>query len=166
MILYHGGLSVIETPNIEIGRQKVDFGRGFYLTDIREQATRWINRRKRQTGQTSGFLNIYEYSEISDLKVKKFNGYDEEWLDFVVANRTNNSEKLIGDYDIVIGNVADDEVIVAIDTYIEQLEKGRTSQYSKLALLEELKFSKPNNQYAFKTKKSLISLKYTKAEQL
>jgi len=165
MILYHGGLSVVEMPNIALGRQKVDFGKGFYLTDIKEQAVRWANRRKRQMSKR-GFLNIYEYIENSDLKIKKFDGYNEEWLDFVVLNRTNDSNKIIDDYDIVIGNVADDEVIVAIDTYIEQLEKGRTNEYSKLALIAELKYSKPNNQYAFKTDKSLISLKYIEAEEV
>jgi len=166
MMLYHGGLSVIETPDVALGRSNVDFGRGFYLTDIREQAIRWINRRKRQTSQKNGFLNIYEYFENSELNIKKFNGYNEEWLDFVIFNRTNDSGKVVCDYDIVIGNIADDEVIVAIDTYIEQLEKGRTTEYSKLALLAELKFSKPNSQYAFKTEESLISLKYLNVEEI
>ena len=166
MILYHGGLCVIEIPNVASGRAKVDFGKGFYLTDIKEQALRWANRRKRQSLKTIGFLNKYEYIENSNLKIKKFNGYDEEWLDFVVLNRTNNSDEAIGDYDIVVGNVADDEVIVAIDTYIEQLEKGRTSEYSKPALLAELKYSNPNNQYAFKTEKSLIALKHIESDEI
>ena len=67
MRLYHGGLTIIETPDVAKGRQKVDFGRGFYLTDIKEQAIRWINRKKRQTSQKSGFLNIYEYLKAEEL---------------------------------------------------------------------------------------------------
>ena len=166
MMLYHGGLTIIETPDITLGRQKVDFGRGFYLTDIKDQAVRWINRKKRQTSQKSGFLNIYEYLEKPELNIKIFSGYNDEWLDYVVNNRTNDRDEIIGNYDIVIGNVANDEVIVAIDTYIEQLEKGKTTEYSKPALLAELAFSKQNSQYAFKTEKSLISLKFIKAEEL
>ena len=166
MILYHGGLSVIENPNADIGRQKVDFGKGYYLTDIKEQAVRWINRRKKQAEKEFGFLNIYEYAENSDLKIKKFDGYNEEWLDFVVYNRASFGEKPTDNYDVIIGNIADDEVIVAIDTYIEQLQKNRTTEYSKPALLAELRFSKPNNQYAFKTEKSLTLLKFIKAEKI
>ena len=166
MILYHGGLNIITSPNISHGRNKVDFGRGFYLTDIKEQAIRWANRRKRQTNQKSGFLNIYEFDENSELNIKKFGGYTEDWLDFVILNRTNEKDTIICDYDIVIGNVADDEVIVAIDTYIEQIEKGRVTEYTKMALLAELEYSKENNQYAFKTGRSLISLKYINAEEI
>jgi hypothetical protein len=166
MILYHGGLEEIKKPNIETGRSNVDFGKGFYLTDIREQAIRWINRRKMQMKRGIGFLNIYEHTNISSLNTKEFDGYNEEWLDFVIANRTNNSPEIIGDYDIVVGNVADDEVVVAIDTYIEQLNKGRTSEYSKPALLAELKFSRPNSQYAFRTEKSLSAIKYLSAEKI
>jgi hypothetical protein len=98
-----------------------------------------------------------------DLKIKKFNGYCEEWLDFVILNRTNNTVNT--DYDIVIGNVADDEVIVAIDNYIESLAKGRVTRNTKLALLDELSFAHQNNQYAFITSLSLNYLKFTNIEE-
>ncbi|MDR2581757.1 MAG: DUF3990 domain-containing protein [Fibromonadaceae bacterium] len=164
MILYHGSLEIIEEPNPFIGRKNVDFGQGFYLTDLREQAVRWINRRKRQASQKKGFLNIYEYTENSDLKIKKFNGYCEEWLDFVILNRAGSDIPKNMDYDVVIGNVADDEVIVAVDSYIESLAKGRATKNTKLALLDELSFSYPNNQYAFKTILSLNFLKFINSE--
>jgi len=38
MILYHGSLEIIKEPNPFFGRKKVDFGQGFYLSDLREQA--------------------------------------------------------------------------------------------------------------------------------
>lgn len=164
MILYHGSLEMIKEPNPFIGRKNVDFGQGFYLTDLREQAVRWLNRRKKTNPQKKGILNIYEYTENADLKIKKFNGYCEEWLDFVILNRTGDISQNT-DYDIVIGNVADDEVIVAIDSYIESLAKGRATKNTKLALLDELSFSHPNNQYAFKTILSLSCLKFVKMEE-
>ena len=165
MILYHGSLDIIKEPNPFIGRKNVDFGQGFYLTDLREQAVRWLNRRKRTNPQKKGVLNIYEYTENANLKIKKFSGYCEEWLDFVVLNRTNNDISQNTNYDIVIGNVADDEVIVAIDGYIESLAKGRATKNTKLALLDDLTFSHPNSQYAFKTVLSLNCLKFTKSEE-
>ncbi|MCL2101614.1 MAG: DUF3990 domain-containing protein [Fibromonadales bacterium] len=165
MILYHGSQETIEKPNPFFGRKNVDFGQGFYLTDLREQAVRWINRRKKTNSQKKGILNIYEYTENVDLRIKKFNGYCEEWLDFVVLNRAKGNIQQNTDYDIVIGNVADDEVIVAVDNYIEALAKGRATKNTKLALLDELTFSHPNSQYAFKTILSLNCLKFIKTEE-
>jgi len=165
MILYHGSLEIIKEPNPLIGRRNVDFGQGFYLTDLQEQAVRWLNRRKRTTQQKKGFLNIYEYAETLNLKIKRFNGYSEEWLDFVILNRTNGNIPRDMDYDIVIGNIADDEVIVAVDNYIELETKGRATKNTKLALLDELSFAHPNNQYAFKSTQSMNYLKFVKYEE-
>ncbi|MBO7627910.1 MAG: DUF3990 domain-containing protein, partial [Paludibacteraceae bacterium] len=36
--LYHGSYLSISSPFVKIGRKKVDFGQGFYLTKLREQA--------------------------------------------------------------------------------------------------------------------------------
>jgi len=165
MILYHGALEIIKEPNPFFGRKNVDFGQGFYLSDLRDQAVRWLNRRKRTNPRKKGILNIYEYTENTDLKIKRFNGYCEEWLDFVILNRTAGDTPQNINYDIVIGNVADDEVIVAVDNYVESLAKGRATRNTKLALLDELSFSYPNNQYAFKTTLSLTNLKFTKHEE-
>ena len=165
MILYHGSLEIIKEPSPFLGRKNVDFGQGFYLSDLREQAVRWLNRRKRTNPQKKGILNIYEYTENANLKIKRFNGYCEEWLDFVILNRTSGNISQDMNYDIVIGNVADDEVIVAVDNYVESLAKGRATGNTKLALLDELSFAHPNNQYAFKTVLSLANLKFTRYEE-
>jgi len=166
MILYHGSQEIIKEPDPFLGRKNVDFGQGFYLTDIQEQAIRWLNRRTKTNPQKKGILNVYEYTENNKLNIKVFNGYCEEWLDFVVLNRSGGVIPQNMNYDIVIGNVADDEVIIAVDTYIAALKKGRVTKNTKLALLDELSFSKPNNQYSFKTTVSLSCLKYIKSEEL
>jgi len=165
MILYHGSLEIIKEPNPLIGRKNVDFGQGFYLTDLQDQAIRWLNRRKRTSQQKKGVLNIYEYVENQNLRIKQFSGYSEEWLDFVILNRAGRNIPQNMDYDIVIGNVADDEVIVAVDNYIELEAKGRATKNTKLALLDELSFAHPNNQYAFKSKQSMNYLKFVKYEE-
>lgn len=41
MILYHGSIKEIPNPSIIIGRDKLDFGRGFYTTELFEQAKLW-----------------------------------------------------------------------------------------------------------------------------
>ena len=41
MILFHGSDKIIERPMALFGRNKVDFGQGFYLTNLHEQAVKW-----------------------------------------------------------------------------------------------------------------------------
>jgi len=44
MILYHGATMRVEHPLCDFGRADLDFGKGFYLTDLREQAEEWAAR--------------------------------------------------------------------------------------------------------------------------
>ena len=41
MKLFHGSHVVVDNPQVRFGRDKVDFGKGFYLTRLREQAAAW-----------------------------------------------------------------------------------------------------------------------------
>lgn len=41
MQLFHGTDVVVRNPLSKVGRKKVDFGQGFYLTSLREQAESW-----------------------------------------------------------------------------------------------------------------------------
>lgn len=41
MRLYHGSNIVIDNINLAMCRPYKDFGQGFYLTDIEEQAEKW-----------------------------------------------------------------------------------------------------------------------------
>ena len=44
MILYHGSNLAIPKPDILHSRPYVDFGRGFYVTPLKEQAEQWCKR--------------------------------------------------------------------------------------------------------------------------
>ena len=48
MILYHGSYLEIKSPDLEHSRKNVDFGCGFYLTPIYEQAVKWCEKFKLQ----------------------------------------------------------------------------------------------------------------------
>ena len=39
-ILYHGSNVVVEKPIVSIGRKDLDFGPGFYLTNLYDQVSR------------------------------------------------------------------------------------------------------------------------------
>ena len=41
MKVYHGSTQAVEYPLVGVGRENLDFGKGFYVTDIYAQAERW-----------------------------------------------------------------------------------------------------------------------------
>ena len=147
---------IVEHPDTQHSRKYLDFGRGFYLTTIHEQAVRYAQRFKRR-GQ-SAWLNIYELSDhLEPWNIKKFESYDKEWLDFVAKCRNGEN---VGNYDMVIGGIANDRVILTLDRYFA----GELSQEETLGLL---KFERPNIQYCIRSEKMLKeSLTYIKSEQL
>lgn len=113
MILYHGSNTAIDGIDLNRCRPYKDFGRGFYLTDIREQAQRMAARTARMfSGNPT--LTMFEFdleeAQSSELKVKVFKEPDWEWARFVMSNRDINTTQPCHDYDIVIGPVADDTI--------------------------------------------------------
>jgi hypothetical protein len=78
-------------------------------------------------------------------KVKRFESYDKEWLDFVAQCRDG---KDVGYYDLVVGGIANDRVIITLDRYFT----GDISQEKALGLL---RFEKPNIQYCIRSEQML-----------
>lgn len=72
--------------------------------------------------------------------VTTFQNQSEKWLDFVCDSRKGiDCNK---DYDIIIGNVADDDVFKTVDMYFRGLwDKNRT--------INELRYFKMNDQICF-----------------
>lgn len=139
MIVYHGGVQTIKFPLAKIGRPNLDFGQGFYVTDIRKQAEDWAVRIGLRTLE-SPILNIYEL-DINLIQAKyrilKFEDYNEAWLNFIVASRSGQTPWI--EYDIVEGGVANDRVIDTIEAYMI----GNTTLEKALG---ELSKHRPNNQ--------------------
>ena len=72
------------------GELNRDFGRGFYVTNIYEQAKYWAKRKgkKQKNDGVITEFNFFESAFTSDyLKTLRFKNYSEKWLDFVVMNR-------------------------------------------------------------------------------
>lgn len=91
MILYHGSPAIVSAPDVFHSRVRVDFGKGFYTTPLREQAVNWCQRFAR-SGRA--FLNIYEFDESAfhRFSVLRFEAYTEEWLDFVMSCRNGRDD--------------------------------------------------------------------------
>ena len=96
----------------------------------------------------------FEFNELmmqsSDLRIKIFTDYSEEWADFVFANREGNDVEL---YDIVYGPIANDKVGL-------QIRKLKDGSIDKAEFLNRLKYMKGvTYQYYFGTEKSIQYLK-------
>ena len=104
---------------------------GFYTTTSQEQAELWVKRKIGERNE-KGIVNIYEFdlSSAEKLNVLRFTEPTEEWLDFVMENRTNKDYR--HNYDIVYGPVANDRVYAAFALY----EGGLLN---KQELIQELK---------------------------
>ncbi len=137
MIVYHGTTMVLEKPNVAFSKDYLDFGKGFYVTMYREQAERWALR-KGIRRQMPSYINTYEMTDdLTSYKVLSFEEENEKWLDFVCACR--KGDKKYQNYDVIIGNVADDDVFKTVDMYFRGL-------WSKEKAMEELRYYKMNNQ--------------------
>lgn len=138
--VYHGSAIEVSKPLVALSRPNLDFGQGFYVTDMRQQAERWASRIATRK-LTNPVLNIYEFdldAVTQSYRYLKFKSYDKSWLDFIVANR--KGKMLWKDFDVVEGGVANDNVIDTVEDYM----RGRMSAE---AALVELSKHRPNNQF-------------------
>lgn len=57
--LYHGSYIQVGKPLVKLGRKKVDFGQGFYLTKLRQQASSWAKTIAERKDATPYRLYLY-----------------------------------------------------------------------------------------------------------
>ena len=149
-IVYHGSYCKVEKPKLlDNNKYTKDFGNGFYCTILKDQAIRWANK------YDTKIINLYEYHENNNLKIKEFTIMTEEWLDFIIESRNGKKH----DYDIVIGAMADDQIY----NYITDLLKG---EITREAFWELAKFRHPTHQIAFCTDEALKTIKFIDAEEI
>lgn len=159
MILYHGTNLSIGEIELEKCRPYKDFGKGFYLTEMKEQAIKMAQRVARIYGGIP-IINVYEFSDNalknSEINVLNFGKEtSSEWVTFVMNNRNhqyadikNEASNLDNKYDIVIGPIADDDMAMLFRQY-------QNAWINFDVLLQGLTFKSSTNQYSFHTLKSL-----------
>ena len=158
MICYHGSDVIVDIPKILGSKRPLDFGDGFYTTTNKIQAEKWAEKVSYRNNTKYKYINKYEFDyekALENLIVKIFYKADENWLNFICDNR---SGKFTGEYDIVIGPVADDRVYKVVVEY----ENGDIDKNSALI---KLKTEVLCDQILFHTKKSLAYLKFVEAEE-
>lgn len=145
MILYHGSNTKVEEINLSKCRPYKDFGQGFYLTEIREQAEKMAKRTVAIYGGEP-IVSEFEFDEsaLSILSVKHFEEPSEEWALFVLANRSKEHQQPTHTFDIVIGPVADDTIATLFRNFNDGV-------IDLPMLVSGLKYKKVSSQYFFHT---------------
>lgn len=161
--LYHGSYISVPTPLVGLGRKTVDFGQGFYLTKLRMQAESWATTISERKGRNrhpilSSYFFDYDAVKSSGYRVKIFESYDLEWLEYVVDCRKGG--KMQENYDVVEGGVANDNVIDTVEDY----ENGIITAVQALG---QLRYKKVNHQICILNQKIIDEhLKFIKSETL
>lgn len=135
MKLYHGSNLRIDEIDLAKSKPYKDFGKVFYLWADRNQAMEMAGFKSLISGGDP-IVTRFEFDESglysSDLKIKRFISYSDEWLDFIIANREGRK---VEKFDFVYGPIADDKVGFQLRRYKEEV-------IDKAELLERLKYMK------------------------
>ena len=163
MILFHGTNADIEAIDLMKGLRYKDFGKGFYVTSEKSTAIRMALKKARLFGGIPTLIT-YELDESalqqSDMKIKRFPEIASvEWLLFVDANRDKKSVVPVHNYDIVIGPIANDGVVLQLANYREGIYSPE-----QVAVLLQDRFL--DQQYYFGTERALLFLHKIKVETL
>ncbi len=171
-ILFHG--TNVRFSQIDLTRAKAtsDFGEGFYLTNILEQAVEWAGRKRRiqfdsdlfglelESAYVLKYELFFDKLEQYNIKMKVFSQYDREWLDTILLGRRHldandvvveDVSELFSEFDVIAGPMADNNLNEKLNNYAKD-------PYDRNILLEEIKMIKENYQIVFKTEKSLNAL--------
>jgi len=159
MKLYHGTNCHIKNIDLSKCHPYKDFGKGFYLTELKQQAKEWAFRISERLGNKPKIIE-YEYTpDLSlGLNILTFDKPCIEWAYFIMNNRNKNLQESFGEldnrscqYDIVEGPVGNDDIAVTLNQFIQGL-------ISDDLLVEQLKYKQLNHQISFHSKISLTTL--------
>ena len=139
MILYHGSNMLIGKIDLKRSRNRVDFGKGFYLTDKFGTARDWAIRKAELESEGIPTIIAYKISpDIFSLSGLRFSNTPElVWLEFICANRRINPHNLAKaeprhDFNWVSGPIADDKVVDVVAEYMR-------NEISSLEAIERLR---------------------------
>lgn len=154
--LYHGTVSEIQKVDVELGRERKDFGRGFYMAVSKSQAIGMMHKKyreavRRSRGKKEDAFSETLYEVILDadyaesLKIKVFDQADMEWLEFVLLCREKGG--IPHDYDMVVGPTADDDTAFCLKAYWDGLYGKVGSDAAQRILLNNLETENLGIQY-------------------
>ncbi|MCL2120632.1 MAG: DUF3990 domain-containing protein [Clostridiales bacterium] len=151
MILYHGSNTKVVDIDLSKCRPYKDFGQGFYVTNIHEQAAQMARRVVHLYGG-SPWISAFDFDASAfssvDVNTLIFDEPNKDCALFVLNNRNKRFKDIRNalcnhdnKYDIVAGPVANDDIayllrtfssgLIDIDSLVRSLDyKSLTSQHS------------------------------------
>ena len=169
IVVLHGTDHIIEVPDINIGNEHNDYGKGFYCTKAEEMAKEWACKQN-----TDGFVNRYElntdalkFLDLTDgqhtvlnwiailLKYRTFKLNSEiaiDARDYIIEHYSVN----ISDYDVVIGYRAD-------DSYFQYAESFVSNGLPLRSLNKALRLGKLGEQTVLVSQKAFDQIKFIDA---
>lgn len=151
MKVYHGSNMEVTKPDIVHSYKALDFGQGFYVTTVIEQANRWAKRKTQMKETGIPIVTVYEMPDTlpDHFKVKTFSEDLNEWIDFVCKCRDESDDYL--KYDIIKGKVANDKVFRVVSMYHRGI-------WDKERALQEIKVYPDYDQIAFINQQAIDEL--------
>jgi hypothetical protein len=168
--LYHGTIYKFDTIDLNRGKPYKDFGKGFYLSRTESQAERMAIRNQRfendlliESGSkptAKAWVCTYKFDadNVSHLNVKEFTEPGEEWVRFVVKNRSSRRPQ--HNYDIVIGPTANDDTNVVVQAFMNRLYGDPNSEQAIQAFLQNILPDRLPYQLFFGTQKAVSLLRF------
>lgn len=157
MLVFHGTTDYFTEPITSKGGKYKDFGVGFYLTALQEQAEEFAEsrrdaallRRKKRDAIVHAFELDYEKFKSKEFNYISFDEYNGEWVDFIIENRKNAKREKHHQYGTVYGPIADGKTGKLLDQYERE-------EISKETLLKKLKGHGPTQfQFYFGSQKAI-----------
>lgn len=149
MLVYHGSYMTVEQPLTSYSIARLDFGQGFYVTTVKEQAERWARRKSAYNGKLASVVNVFQYEADNRFNIKDFGDDKDEWIDFVCACRSGS--EIYKQFDVIKGLVADDKVFRVVDMY-------RRGFWDKTRTINEMRAYPTYDQIAFISQDALNSM--------
>lgn len=147
--LLHGTDHIIKTPQLKLGKEHNDYGRGFYCTEMPEMAKEWACKENKD-----GFVNEYAFNTdgLNVLNLLDGNHTVLNWIALLLKNRIFTLQDEIAidarnyiiehysidlkSYDVVIGYRADDSYFSYAQSFVSNaLPLGSLNQALKLGKL-------------------------------
>lgn len=157
LILYHGSNILFHKIDLSKSHNRRDFGRGFYCTVLEKQAEDWAHRLYLRNFTGKEYVYSYVFHQSSLLKIKRFPSLNTEWLEFIKENRIKGG--IQHSYDVVIGPVADDNIMETIQLYLSDILKPEEA-------VERLRYSRVNNQVSFHNAQALKYLHFESRKEI
>jgi len=150
LTLYHGSNCDFSAVDLSKAKNRRDFGKGFYLTTLQNQAKDWAEVLFARFGGDGVFVYEFEFEMNHCLRIKQFEKVSEDWLIFVRDNRVKGGTQ--HNFDIIKGAVANDKTNRTLALFVEGI-------YTPKEAMRKLRSNKLNDQLSIHTEKALAYLK-------